>query len=254
MIVRRIAVAVTCAGCMAVSSIAHAQSRSPQTPRANVTWTIGGAGAGFGIGLWAGLKAFDDSINSERKVWTTAVVSAAVGAVGGYLIGKARARHAGVSAVRSDAGLPVVASRLLLATPSSPSQGQVDSGAENPRLPNHSARPDSGLQGSALRPPPRRRPEHWTCRKLFGAPSTRSRRSPKFQSHTSRGLASSPAVQTLPAARNQEETTLHKQVTAFYLPAKSAELLGLSLPMDPSQNHRDLWDENTLAEGNDDEG
>ena len=142
MIVRRIAVAVTCAGCMAVSSIAHAQSRSPQTPRANVTWTIGGAGAGFGIGLWAGLKAFDDSINSERKVWTTAVVSAAVGAVGGYLIGKARARHAGVSAVRSDAGLPVVASRRSLAPRSCPSQGQVDSGAENPRLPNHSARPD----------------------------------------------------------------------------------------------------------------
>jgi hypothetical protein len=111
MTVRRIAVVLTCAGCMAVSSIAHAQSRSPQTLRGTVTWTIGGAGAGFGVGLWAGLSAFDDAINSERKVWTTAVVGAAAGAVGGYLIGRARARNSGPSAPRSDAGLSIVESR-----------------------------------------------------------------------------------------------------------------------------------------------
>ena len=102
---------------------------SPQTPRANVTWTIGGAGAGFGIGLWAGLKAFDDSINSERKVWSTAVVGAAVGAVGGYLIGRARARHAGVSRrsriplirrIRHNPALPRVRSIRELRTLDSP--------------------------------------------------------------------------------------------------------------------------------------
>ena len=114
MTVRRIAVVLTCAGCMAVSSIAHAQSRSARTPRATVTWTIGGAGAGFGVGLWAGLSAVDDAINSERKVWTTAVVGSAVGAVGGYLIGRARARNSGSSARRSDAGFPIVEPRRSL--------------------------------------------------------------------------------------------------------------------------------------------
>jgi hypothetical protein len=44
---------------------------------------VGGAGAGFGVGLCAGLSAFDDAINIERKVWTTAVMGAAAGAVGG---------------------------------------------------------------------------------------------------------------------------------------------------------------------------
>ena len=65
-------------------SVAQAQSRGP------VLWTVSGAGAGFGIGLWAGLSTFDDAVNSDRKVWTSAIVGAGVGAVAGYLIGRAR--------------------------------------------------------------------------------------------------------------------------------------------------------------------
>ena len=66
------------------ASVAQAQGRGP------TLWTISGASAGFGIGLWAGLSAFDDAVNSDRKVWTSAIVGAGVGAVAGYLIGRAR--------------------------------------------------------------------------------------------------------------------------------------------------------------------
>ena len=38
-------------------------------------WTAVGAGAGFGLGVWVGLTKFDDAIDSDRKVWTTATAS-----------------------------------------------------------------------------------------------------------------------------------------------------------------------------------
>jgi hypothetical protein len=55
-------------------------------------WTIVGAGGGFGLGVWAGLHWFDDAIHSDRKVWTTAILSAAAGGVLGYLVDRHRAR------------------------------------------------------------------------------------------------------------------------------------------------------------------
>jgi hypothetical protein len=99
-------IALTLGGWIALGSSAHAQTQSANSGRATVTWTIGGAGAGFGVGLWAGLSAFDDAINSDRKVWTSAVVGAAFGAVGGYLIGKSRARGSRSSTSACVAGAP----------------------------------------------------------------------------------------------------------------------------------------------------
>ena len=53
-----------------------------------VVWTLVGIGAGFGAGLLIGLNAFDDAINSDRKVWTSALVGAAAGGLAGGLLSK----------------------------------------------------------------------------------------------------------------------------------------------------------------------
>lgn len=84
-------------------SSVHAQAAAPaqaatsppakKSSRSAALWTIGGAGAGFGIGLSTGLNKYDDAINSDRKVWTSAVVGAAIGAAGGYLISRLRNRR-----------------------------------------------------------------------------------------------------------------------------------------------------------------
>lgn len=68
--------------------VAQAQGRTAGNRRAVVLWTVSGAGAGFGVGAWAGLTAFDDAVNSDRKVWTSAIVGTGVGALAGYLIGR----------------------------------------------------------------------------------------------------------------------------------------------------------------------
>ena len=72
------------------TSVAQAQSSGGDRSRTRAMWTVSGAGIGFGVGFWGGLTAFDDAVNSDRKVWTSAVLGAGIGAVGGYLIGRAR--------------------------------------------------------------------------------------------------------------------------------------------------------------------
>ena len=57
-----------------------------------VMWTLVGIGAGFGAGLFIGLNAFDDSINSDRKVWTSALVGAAAGGLAGGLLSRSVGR------------------------------------------------------------------------------------------------------------------------------------------------------------------
>ncbi len=75
----------------ALSGTALAQ-QPPGSGGRTALWTSVGAGAGFGLGLFGGLVAFDDAINSDRKVWTSAIVGAAAGATVGYLITRTR-RH-----------------------------------------------------------------------------------------------------------------------------------------------------------------
>jgi Na+/H+ antiporter NhaA len=75
----------------ALSGPALAQQPSGNGGR-TVLWNTVGAGAGFGLGLFAGLTAFDDAIDSDRKVWTSAIVGAAAGGTLGYLITRARRR------------------------------------------------------------------------------------------------------------------------------------------------------------------
>ncbi len=51
-------------------------------------FTPAGAAGGFTAGLFIGLAKFDDAINSDKKVTTTALVGAAAGGIGGYFVGK----------------------------------------------------------------------------------------------------------------------------------------------------------------------
>jgi hypothetical protein len=66
---------------------APASAKARSTTR-RVLWTIVGAGAGFAAGVFLGLNQFDDAINSDRKVWTTAIVGAVGGGVAGALISR----------------------------------------------------------------------------------------------------------------------------------------------------------------------
>lgn len=72
--------------------------------RSTAGWTSIGTAAGFGVGLYVGLTAFDDALNSDRKVWTSAAVGAGVGALAGYLVARIRRHDRGraAPAVRSD--------------------------------------------------------------------------------------------------------------------------------------------------------
>ena len=88
----------------ALSVPALAQQPAGQSGRTAV-WTAVGAGAGFGIGLFAGLTAFDDAINSDRKVWTSAIIGAAAGGTLAYFLTRGR-RHPAPSRLVSSTGRP----------------------------------------------------------------------------------------------------------------------------------------------------
>jgi hypothetical protein len=99
-------------------------------------WTATGAGAGFGLGFCLGFRAFDQATYAERKIMTAAVVGAAAGAVGGYLIGRLRQQgrrpsSPSLASPRKDprAWLPVSGSFTL--------RGDLERGAETARSVHH---------------------------------------------------------------------------------------------------------------------
>jgi hypothetical protein len=99
-------------------SLAHAQS-APSRSRHAPAWIAVGVGTGFGLGLWSGLAAFDDSINSDRKVWTTAVVSAAAGGALAYLLTRNKKQRPTFAAGAATAGKPVAPFVYSLRSPAS---------------------------------------------------------------------------------------------------------------------------------------
>jgi hypothetical protein len=61
---------------------------SARSSTKRVVWTLVGIGAGFGAGVLLGLNAFDDAINSDRKVWLSAIAGAAAGGLAAGLLSK----------------------------------------------------------------------------------------------------------------------------------------------------------------------
>jgi hypothetical protein len=112
--------AIVAALILALSPAGVGAQNAPGRNRGPVLWAVAGAGAGFGIGTWVGLSVFDDAVNSDRKVWTSAIVGASVGGVAGYLIGRARRDRArpststtAVANGRLDATDPALIERLV---------------------------------------------------------------------------------------------------------------------------------------------
>lgn len=72
------------AGPMALDSATPQSTEIPQ--RKSHKWLIPvGAGVGFGLGLLIGFRAYDESINSDQKIWTSAIVGGAIGGMGGWV-------------------------------------------------------------------------------------------------------------------------------------------------------------------------
>jgi uncharacterized membrane protein len=63
-------------------------SQQKESTKSRKILTAVGAGGGFVAGVFVGIDLFDDAINSDRKVWGTAILGAGAGAVGGYLLGR----------------------------------------------------------------------------------------------------------------------------------------------------------------------
>jgi hypothetical protein len=90
------------------STSAFGQQSSPpsgESHKYRTILTLAGGGGGFAVGLFTGLAVFDDATNSDRKVWTTAILAGVGGAIGGYFLGRALDRRSKTANVtgKSDA-------------------------------------------------------------------------------------------------------------------------------------------------------
>jgi hypothetical protein len=89
--IRQVVMLCVVAALLAAGRPVAAQASGAPPPRKTSTarkigWTVLGAAAGFGAGAWFGLHKFDDAVNSDRKVWTSAIAGAIAGGVaGGFL-------------------------------------------------------------------------------------------------------------------------------------------------------------------------
>jgi hypothetical protein len=108
-----------------LSADTSGQSPSPSNTK-RVVWTLVGIGAGFGAGLFLGLNAFDDAINSDRKVWTSALVGAAAGGLAGNLLSRNLGRSPNLGVKRADA--PRVDVSIASAFSASPATVKEDDG------------------------------------------------------------------------------------------------------------------------------
>ena len=88
-------------------------------------WTFVGIGAGFGVGLWAGFSAFDESINSERKIWTSAIVGAAAGGLLGYFVDRQRAKSPAAPARNPSIAMSTHDQRSLVSAAGQLGSGQL---------------------------------------------------------------------------------------------------------------------------------
>lgn len=87
--------ALALVGLLALPVSAFADEKSPSAPKAassstkkKVIWTIVGASAGFVGGIALGLALHDDSINSDRKAWTTVAICTGLGGFAGAMVGR----------------------------------------------------------------------------------------------------------------------------------------------------------------------
>jgi hypothetical protein len=81
---------ILCSICLLIPHVVSAEQRPPASKTRRAVWTVVGAAAGFTVGLCAGLRAFDDAIDSDRKIWTLSMASAAGGAAAAWYLARPR--------------------------------------------------------------------------------------------------------------------------------------------------------------------